>query len=310
MVTTDTAQTISGHKIFDEGSVDVAASGNTGKALRLYTGGIGLYDAGTNGTRAAYLTLPRTNGTLALTSDIPTDYVSTSGDQTINGKKTFNGGVTAANYTAQGSNQSTIYGGTQFVHTFADNTKLNLQFPVKSGNKTIATVDDLSNMVTTDTEQTISGHKIFDEGVLDVASSGNTGNAIRLYNAGIGIYDKGTNNTRKAYIRFPRTTGTLALTSDIYYQNNDKFVNTGFYNANGYLTGSGKEIGFTIILPKNLKSIKSVTVNKLSCVIRGISGYLNGSSNIDYKTQTGITVNTHKSADNAVFIQIKMSNTT
>ena len=238
MVTTDTAQTISGHKIFDEGSVDVAASGNTGKALRLYTGGIGLYDAGTNGTRAAYLTLPRTNGTLALTSDIPTDYVSTSGDQTINGKKTFNGGVTAANYTAQGSNQSTVYGGTQFVHTFANNTKLNLQFPSKTGTKTIATTDD------------------------------------------------------------------------IYYQNNDKFVNTGFYNANGYLTGSGKEIGFTIILPNNLKNIKTITVNKLSCVIRGISGYLNGSSNIDYKTQTGITVNAYKSADNAVFIQIKMSNTT
>ena len=238
MVTTDTAQTISAHKIFDEGSVDVAASGNTGKALRLYTGGIGLYDKGTNGTRAAYLTLPRTNGTLALTSDIPTDYVSTSGDQTINGRKTFNGGITAANFTAQGSNQSTIYGGTQFVHTFADNTKLNLQFPVKSGNKTIATTDDL------------------------------------------------------------------------YYQNGNKFVNTGYYSANGYLTGGGKEIGFTIILPKNLKSIKSVTVNKLSCVIRGIGGYLNGSSNIDYKTQTGITVNAYKSAENAVFIQIKMSNTT
>ena len=142
-VTTDTSQIISGHKKFDDGSVDITSSGNTGNALRLYTGGIGLYDAGTSGTRAAYLTLPRTDGTLALTSDIPTDYVSTSGDQTINGKKTFTGGVIAANFTAQGSNQSTIYGGIQFVHTFADNTKLNLQFPVKSGNKTIATTDDV-----------------------------------------------------------------------------------------------------------------------------------------------------------------------
>ena len=237
-VTTDTAQTISGHKIFDDGSIDVAASGNTGKALRLYNGGIGLYDAGTSGPRLAYLTLPRTTGTLALTSDIPTDYVSLTGDQTIGGKKTYTGGIIAANFTAQGSNQSTVYSGTQFVHTFADNTKLNLQFPKKSGNKTIATTDD------------------------------------------------------------------------IYYQNNEKFVNTGFYNANGYLTGGGKEIGFTITLPKNLKNIKTITVNKLSCNVRGIGGYLNGSGYIDYTTQTGITVNAYKAADNAVFIQIKMSNTT
>ena len=92
---------------------------------------------------SAYIVNPTFVDNFATTDQIPTDYVSISGNQTINGKKTFNGGVTAANFTAQGSNQSTIYGGTQFVHTFADNTKLNLQFPVKSGNKTIATTDDI-----------------------------------------------------------------------------------------------------------------------------------------------------------------------
>ena len=143
MVTTDTAQTISGHKIFNEGVLDVASPGNTGNAIRLYNAGIGIYDKGTNNTRKAYIRFPRTTGDLALTSDIPTDYVSLTGDQTINGKKTYTGGVTAANFTAQGSNQSTIYGGTQFVHTFANNTKLNLQFPSKTGNKTIATTDDI-----------------------------------------------------------------------------------------------------------------------------------------------------------------------
>ena len=320
MVTTDTAQTISGHKIFDEGSVDVAASGNTGKALRLYNGGIGLYDHGTNNQRKAYLTLPRTTGTLALTSDIPdvsnfvtkseipdaskivtTDteqtisakktftnelrsesyihiqdnsnnsyvklyadsiehknnqgqirtyqlpgsngqlatldqltstYVNLITDQTISGKKTFTGGVTAANFTAQGSTQSTTYGGTQFVHTFADNTKLNLQFPVKSGNKTIATTDD------------------FD------------------------------------------------------YKNGDKFVNTGYYSANGYLTGGGKQMMITISLPKNLKNIKSVTVNKFAPVIRGVGGYVNGSQYIDYITTAGYTINPIIAAPNAISFQI------
>ena len=187
---------------------------------------------------SAYIVNPTFVDDFATVDQIPTDYVDLSSAQTITGKKTFQTTVTAPNLTAQGSNQSTVYGGTQFVHTFADNTKLNLQFPKKSGNQTIATV------------------------------------------------------------------------GDIYYQNGDKFNNTGFYNANGYLTGGGKEIGFTITLPKNLKNIKTITVNKLSCNVRGIGGYLNGSGYIDYTTAAGITVNAYKAADNAVFIQIKMSNTT
>ena len=106
--------------------------------------------------------------------------VTTDTEQTINGKKTFNSGITAPNLTAQGSNQSTVYGSTQFVHTFADNTKLNLQFPVKSGNKTIATTDDLSNMVTTDTEQTITADKSI-KGTLSFKRYDDTV-AVRIYN--------------------------------------------------------------------------------------------------------------------------------
>ena len=189
---------------------------------------------------SAYIVNPTFVDDFATVDQIPdvSNMVTTNTVQTITGKKTFQTTVTAPNLTAQGSNQSTVYGGVQMVHTFADNTKLNLQFPKKSGNQTIATV------------------------------------------------------------------------GDIYYQNGDKFTNTGFYNANGYLTGGGKEIGFTITLPKNLKNIKTITVNKLSCNVRGIGGYLNGTGYIDYTTAAGITVNAYKAADNAVFIQIKMSNTT
>ena len=98
MVTTDTAQTISGHKIFDEGSVDVAQSGNTGKAVRIYSGGIGIYDSGTNGTRTAYLTLPRTTGTLALTSELPANYVTTDTEQTITADKSIKGTLSFKRY--------------------------------------------------------------------------------------------------------------------------------------------------------------------------------------------------------------------
>lgn len=69
--------------------------------------------------------------------------VTTDTAQTISGKKTFQTTVTAPNLTAQGNNESTIYGGTQMVHTFSDNTTLNLKYPKKSGNQTIATVGDI-----------------------------------------------------------------------------------------------------------------------------------------------------------------------
>ena len=64
----------------------------------------------------------------------------------------------------------------------------------------------------------------------------------------------------------------------IYYLNGETFLNTGFYNANGFLTGGGKQIGFTITLPKSLIQINTITVNKLSCIIRGIGGYLTEST--------------------------------
>ena len=83
--------------------------------------------------------------------------VTTDTEQTITGPKTFQATVTAPNLTAQGKNQSTTYGGLQIVHTFDDNTKLNLKYPKKSGNQTIATVSDLSSKLDKVTDTTDLG---------------------------------------------------------------------------------------------------------------------------------------------------------
>ena len=239
LVTLDTEQTITANKSI-KGTFSISRADNS-TAFRLYNDQADQISfAGwkiVNGENVrTWYNLPlydtKTSKTIATTDDIPTDYVSLTGDQTIGGKKTFTGGITAPNLTAQGASESTIYGGKQFVHTFKNNTKLNLQFPVKSGNKTIATTDD------------------------------------------------------------------------IYYQNNEKFVNNGYYSANGYLTGAGKQMMITIPLPKNLKNIKSVTVNKFAPVIRGIGGYVNGSQYIDYITTAGYTINPIIAAPNAISFQI------
>ena len=156
-----------------------------------------------------------------VTVDQTNYYVTTNTPQTIVASKTFNSAIKAPSFIAEPASVgdgSTIYGDIQIAHTFADNTTLNLQYPVKSGNKTIATIDDipvidLSNIVTTDTEQTISGHKIFNDWV-DIKLS-DASKAIRIHTGGIGIYDNGTDNTRTAFLKFPNTAGTLALTSDV-----------------------------------------------------------------------------------------------
>ena len=239
--------------------------------------------------------------------------VTTDTEQTITANKTIKGTFSIAradgNSTAfriyNDQTNQISFAGWKTVNGKNVRTWYNLPLYDTQTAKTIATVDQIpTDYVTTDTAQTISGHKIFDEGSVDVAASCNTGKVLRLYTGGIGLYDSGTNGTRAAYLTLPRTTGTLALTDDIYYKNGDTFVNTGYYSANGYITGAGKQMMITIPLPKNLKNIKSVTVNKFAPVIRGIGGYVNGSQYIDYITTAGYTVNPIIAATNAISFQI------
>lgn len=180
-----------------------------------------------------------------------------------------------------------------------------------------------TNMVTIDTQQTITGHKIFDQGSVDFATSGNTAKAVRLYaTGGIGLYDGGTAGTRLAYLTLPRTDGTLALTSelptqsfvnvddlvvvdDVNYKSNDTYSNNnGYFSANGLITGAQLQIAFPITVEKSLKNINSITVDACSLVIRGVNGYINGSSYVDYATADGYTITATKANNNTIYIQI------
>lgn len=93
------------------------------------------------------------------------------------------------------------------------------------------------------------------------------------------------------------------------YANGDTFVNSNYMSSTGYISSGQKELTFTIIVPKLLTNITSVTVNKLECLLRGVGGYVNGSSNIDYVGQSGYTINTYIAAPNAVTISVIKSTT-
>ena len=91
---------------------------------------------------------------------------------------------------------------------------------------------------------------------------------------------------------------------DFEYHKGDTYVNSHYINSTGYITNSQKEITFTIIVPKLLTNITNVTVNRLEGLLRGVKGYVNGVSDIDYATTSEYTISTYIGAPNAVTISI------
>ena len=94
---------------------------------------------------------------------------------------------------------------------------------------------------------------------------------------------------------------------DFEYHSGNKFTSSNYMSSTGYITNGQKELTFTITLPKLMTNITSVTVNKLECLLRGVGGYVNGSSNIDYVGQSGYTITTYIAAPNTLTITILKS---
>lgn len=92
---------------------------------------------------------------------------------------------------------------------------------------------------------------------------------------------------------------------DNYYKDGDKYINnSSYFNVTGYLTGSGKQIQMQINTGKSLANITSITVNKLAPVFRGVAGYVNGNTYLDYVATSGYTVTASKATDNSFNIII------
>lgn len=172
MVTTDTKQTITAQKnyVVDDSIIAQFADGqgnfiNVGRTnidINTFRYGIGKF-----GTMpSAMINVPNKAGTLALTDDIPStdNFVTTDSNQSINGNKTFSGNVDVT--------QGRFYvGNIAFLPMSGVSVSFNppsttqertITLPDKDG--TVALVDDIpdvTNLVTTNTEQTITGTKTF-----------------------------------------------------------------------------------------------------------------------------------------------------
>ena len=96
----------------------------------------------------------------------------------------------------------------------------------------------------------------------------------------------------------------LPTVPNVEYANGDKFSYTNISTLNGYLTSAGKVLQFSITTPKLMNNITSITVDNLFAVVRGISGYVGGSSYVDYANTTGFSVAAYIANENTVTIQI------
>lgn len=98
------------------------------------------------------------------------------------------------------------------------------------------------------------------------------------------------------------------LTDELYYKNGDTFKNSDYMNCTGYITGGSKQMQYTIYTSKRLDNISSITIKHFSCVFRGVGGYVNGNSYIDYATASGYNTSVSMPEKNVINITIYAPN--
>lgn len=300
-VTLDTTQVITGDKTFN-GSVVmkgvVFKSGPETLSIK-YSGGWAI-EGETSVSGVPYpgtIYFPDGDGTLALTSDIPTNYVTTDTAQTISGVKTFTGaiqlqgvGIAAkvggenSSYTniLKGSGNVVEVGSTSYLTRIYSNGRISVYdySTSPSTSEKIAYQSEIpTNYVTTDTEQTISGNKTFSKAVsvstdsgagFKITGGGNTWEInARTSEGPLNIVGQGAAGVNT--YQFPNKSGTIALTSDIPNLSiapikvKDTFVASSWATSSAATdTQFGKYYKDVTIPNKNIINVRCVSTKGMS----------------------------------------------
>lgn len=311
-VTIDTAQAISGIKTFTEG-LKVDSIKTTNNVVLLSTNSIATQVNNSsrrlllcgNEARPKYsLNSGNTATEIALLSDIPTNYVTTDTEQTISGVKTFTGdiklqgvGIAAkvggenSSYTniLKGSGNVVEIGSTSYLTRIYSNGRISVYdySTSPSTSEKVAYQSEIpTNYVTTDTEQTISGSKIFKDNFTVSSSSANSNitlnsDSIDIYNVDIpkqlsigvdsiksrSMYSQGGTQILKfqtenmstedtATLTLPTKSGTIALTSDISGVDSDSLLSM-IEGGNGIAiakNAAGDKVEVKVAAPLSLTS--------------------------------------------------------
>lgn len=294
-------------------------------------------------TLASYVTLSQLSTTLsdyALKSELFSgDYNDLTNKPTIptvnnNTITITQGGVTKGSFTLnQNSNQTievddvpgmigeTIFSDTSgstaltltMAHSFADYSYVDIQWVNNDGITNSTRIYDPNgktvNLLSANAISTLYIDKVGIYSLSGTAMTQVCKGQGAMVNGNNSIVDYKDNTQISDYIKITKVIGykqnsAPIVIPDLEYHDGNVYTNSNYISSTGYISSGQKELTFTIIVPKLLTNITSVTVNKLSCLLRGIAGYVNGSSNIDYASTSGYTINTYIGAPNAVTISI------
>lgn len=154
------------------------------------------------------LNLPKQNGTLAIDGD----YVKLTTDQTISGIKTFtSGSIVVSKTDFSNKTMKVSYGCNGIAYTPYGTTSIHIiSFPAKDGTFALTSdIPSLTNYVTTDTSQVISGIKTFNAPT-DVSGKETITTKFKTSNGGsITIGKEGQNSG--TMLRFDQVDGTCRL---------------------------------------------------------------------------------------------------
>lgn len=79
--------------------------------------------------------------------------------------------------------------------------------------------------------------------------------------------------------------------AECFYKTKDTFAATSTV-LNGFVTTSATKVYLSMYLPKSMKNVTEVEVTRLYGNMRGVAGYLDGSSNIEFTEGSYSTVAT------------------
>ena len=331
MVTTNTTQTITGAKTFTTNPLDIV---NTEKGIKLHSGtnnstssklGFTLYNsiAGSSNYEVGFLE-SNTNTVANNGHSTLLGYYNTANNTNYrdwdlgfayNGYNTTKGGITAYklmipnqynlnSYTTKRYIPIDFKNGNTIVRSDATGivnlSSLMPTVPTKTSDLTndsgyiTNSVNNLTNYTLTSALSTVATSGDYDD-LLNKPTIPTVPTNVSAFTNDAGYI---TNSALLDYVSL----------DDIYYKDGDTFTFSYFANLSGYLTSAGKTIQFNVTTPKLLTGVSSITVDNLYAVLRGVGGYVNGSSYIDYANTTGYTVTTYKATDNMITIVIDATN--
>ena len=91
---------------------------------------------------------------------------------------------------------------------------------------------------------------------------------------------------------------------DMFYKDGDTFsANSDYYVFAGMVTGGGKNIRFTIPLPKSAANISSVTLESLTLTVRGVGGYVPAATT-DFLTNSNTASYNARVSNNLLAVEI------